>query len=482
MVVIRPQPKRDIYLEQRARFATLEERMSIGRALRKRVPRSSHGSWSEQKNRPDPIALLDEQNKVRLQGLVPIRWGRMLESPFVFMRASALVMATDLASTSNSGIRVQACGDSHLLNFGAFATPERNLIFDINDFDETLPAPWEWDVKRLAASLEVAGRDRSFSPAKRADIVRTMVHSYRMLIRSLADMTALERWYSQLDTATIIQRFAKTAKARRDVKQATKQAQRRTMESAFVKMTEVVGGRRRMVDDPPRIFHVPERRGHPWLNKLVDLYRTTLRDDLHVLLDNYHVVDMVFKVVGVGSVGTRCGVGLWMANDGDALLLQVKEANRSVLDTYAGPSAYRNHGHRVVMGQRIMQTASDMFLGWATLQGRHYYFRQLRDMKWSLDPSSASVDQLTRWGEVCGATLAQAHARSTDPGVLSGYLGSKGALDEAMVAFANAYADQTERDYERLQTAVKNRRIKAVRGSSAQLAREIVEQSKAALK
>jgi len=454
--------------------------MAAGKALRQRVPRTSQSAWMESKARPDPVALLAEQNKVRLQGLVPIRWQRMLESPFVFMRASALVMATDLAQTSNTGIRVQSCGDAHLLNFGAFATPERNIILDINDFDETLPAPWEWDLKRLAASFEVAGRDRSLPATTRADIVREMVRSYRRAMAGLAQMTALEVWYSRLDIETYFRLFGGTTRARKEVRRSEQAARRRTMESAFVKMTEVVNGRRRIVDNPPQIFHVREQKGHPGLNALMDLYRATLRDDLRVLFERYHAVDMAFKVVGVGSVGTRCGIVLMMANDGDALILQVKEANNSVLDVFAGRSKHSNHGQRVVVGQRVMQASSDIFLGWAKLVGRDYYVRQLRDMKWSLDPVTASVARLTRWAEASGVTLARAHARSTDPGVLAGYLGSKSTLDDALAVFASSYADQTERDYERLKDAAKKGRITVERGSAAKLAREIVERSRGA--
>jgi len=468
-----PEQVRDIVIERGARFATLEERKAAGKALRKRTPRASHGLWAPSKDRPDPIALLDAQNRTRVAALVPIRWSRMLASPFTFMRGSAIVMATDLSATPNTGIRVQACGDCHMLNFGAYATPERNLVFDINDFDETLPAPWEWDVKRLAASIEHAGRDRDLSKRAREAAVRAMSSSYRSHMSAFAELTAIEVWYLKLDAASIGRRFARNAASRKRVAANIRQAQKRTMESAFIKMTSVTDGQRRFIDQPPEIFHPLVHGGsHPLFNALFAKYLETTRDDLRVLLSRYRAVDFVFKVVGVGSVGTRCGVILLMANDGDALLLQMKEANPSVLDVYAGKSKYRNHGQRVVAGQRLMQATSDMFLGWTTMKGRDYYVRQLRDMKWAADPSSFSASQLVEYATLCGATVARAHARSTDPAVLSGYLGTKGTFDDAMVEFARLYADQGERDFELLEAAARKGRIKAARrdGSALTLA------------
>lgn len=464
-----PGRPRDVVVERGARFATLEERKAAGRALRKRTPRVSHGVWAPSKDRLDPIELLGAQNRIRVAALVPIRWRRMMASPFTFMRGSAIVMATDLSTTPNTGIRVQACGDCHMLNFGMYATPERNLVFDINDFDETLPAPWEWDVKRLAASIEHAGRDRDLSRGEREAGVRAMSSSYRSFMGEFAEKTALDVWYLKLDPDSISRRFARNAASRKRVAANVRRAQQRTMESAFIKMTSVTNGRRRFIDQPPEIFHVHAHGGsHPLFNALFEKYLESTRDDLRVLLSRYRAVDFVFKVVGVGSVGTRCAVVLLMANDGDAVLLQIKEANPSVLDVYAGRSKYRNHGQRVVAGQRLMQATSDMFLGWTTLRGRDYYVRQLRDMKWAADPSSFKALQLVEYASACGATLARAHARSTDPAVLSGYLGSKGTFDDAMVEFARLYADQGERDFERLEAAVKKRRIKAApEGASA---------------
>ena len=456
-------PRQDLYLEQQARFATLEERLAAGKTIRKQVPRSSQAIWGPARNRPQPFDLLQEQNKSRVPELVPLRWARMLESPFAYMRGSAIVMATDLATTPNSGIRVQACGDCHLMNFGLYATPERNVVFDINDFDETLPAPWEWDVKRLAASIEVAARYRSFPAGRRSELVRAMVRTYREYMHEFAEASALQLWYSKLDLATALRRFARTAAARKQVQRSIQEAQRRTLEGAFIKMTEVVNGRRRLIDDPPIITHIRQQRGHPVLNAAFDKYLSTLRDELHLLLSKYKVVDFAIKVVGVGSVGTRCGVVLLMANDGDPLLLQVKEANASVLDVFAGRSKYRNHGQRVVVGQRVMQAASDIFLGWTEIRGRDYYIRQLRDMKWALDISRTGIGRLERYLRGCGATLARAHARSTDPATIAGYLGNGPTFDDAMAQFASSYADQTERDYEALAAAVKKRRVKVAR-------------------
>ena len=434
--------------------------MAAGKAIRKRVPRSSQALWSPAKNRPQPIDVLEEQNKTRVPELVPVRWSRMLANPFAYMRGSAIVMATDLSRTPNTGIHVQACGDCHLMNFGVYATPERSLIFDINDFDETLPAPWEWDVKRLAASVELAGRYRSVPAGQRAGIVRLMAQTYREYMHEFSEATALHLWYARLDLHAALQRFAKSARSRKEMMHSVQQAQHRTLENAFIKMTDVVNGRRRLIDDPPVITHLKEKHGHPLLNAAFDKYLSTIRHELRLLLSRYRVVDFALKVVGVGSVGTRCGVVLLMANDGDPLLLQVKEASASVLDVYAGRSKYHNHGHRVVVGQRIMQAASDMFLGWTEIRGRDYYVRQLRDMKWALDISTAGVQRMERYVQGCGATLARAHARSIDPALIAGYLGSGAAFDDAMVEFASAYADQTEKDFETLSAAVKRRRIK----------------------
>ncbi len=460
------QPK-DVILRSNVRFATLDERKAEGKALRQRAPRASQAVFVPWTGRPNPIQLLDKQNETRVAALIPIRWKRMAESPFAFMRGSALVMATDLAKTPNTGIQVVACGDCHLLNFGMYATPERGLIFDTNDFDEAYWAPWEWDVKRLAASFEVAGRYLGFSARVRAEAVRAMSESYRSHLAEFAEMTTLEVWYFRLEPDVIVKRFMGGANKRMAVH--VRAAESSTQVSAFTKLTEVVDGRRRFVENPPKVFRV--RRGTGGLlNELFNKYLRTLRADHRVLLDRYKAVDAAFKVVGVGSVGTRCGMILMMADEGDPLILQIKEANRSVLEAHTGTIRFQNQGERVVSGQRVMQGASDMFLGWTSARGRDYYIRQLRDMKWAVDLTRAKAQGLETYARVCGATIAHGHARSFDPAILSGYLGSKDTFDVAMAEFAVSYADQVERDFKLLTVAIKTKKVKAAHGTVEQIA------------
>jgi uncharacterized protein (DUF2252 family) len=459
---------RDVILRSDMRFATLAERKATGKALRQQTPRASQAVFVPWTDRPNPIALLEQQNTTRVPGLIPIRWGRMSESPFAFMRGSALVMATDLAKTPNTGIEVVACGDCHLLNFGMYATPERGLIFDTNDFDETQWAPWEWDVKRLAASFEVAGRYLGFPARVRSDVVKAMSESYRSHLAEFAEMTTLEVWYFRLEPDVIVKRFMGGVKKRMAVH--VRAAESSTQVSSFTKLTEVVDGQRRFVEDPPKVFRAARSTGGELLNELFNKYLRTLRADHRVLLNRYKAVDAAFKVVGVGSVGTRCGMILMMADEGDPLILQIKEANRSVLETYAGPIRFQNQGERVVTGQRIMQAASDMFLGWTSAKGRDYYVRQLKDMKWGVDLADAKPRGLEIYARVCGATIAHGHARSLDPAVLSGYLGSKDTFDIAMAEFAVSYADQVERDFKVLTAAIKAKKVKAAQGGAKQLA------------
>jgi len=458
---------RDVILRRNERFATLEERKAAGKALRQRAPRASQAVFVPWTGRPNPIALLEKQNETRVPDLIPIRWGRMSESAFAFMRGSALVMATDLATTPNTGIPVVACGDCHLLNFGMYATPERGLIFDTNDFDETNFAPWEWDVKRLAASFEIAGRYLGFSARVRRDVVRAMSESYRSHVAEFAEMSTLEVWYFRLAPDVILKRFMGGVKKR--MAAHVRAAEASTQVSAFTKLTEEVDGQRRFVENPPKVFRTHQRGGH-LLNELFNKYLQTLRFDHRVLLDRYKAVDAAFKVVGVGSVGTRCGMILMMADDGDPLILQIKEANRSVLEAYSGPGRFSNQGERVVMGQRIMQAASDMFLGWTNARGRDYYVRQLKDMKWAVDLTNAKPQGLEVYAQVCGATIAHGHARSLDPAVLSGYLGTKDTFDIAMAEFAASYADQVEQDFKLLMAAIKTKKLTAARGSAKELA------------
>jgi uncharacterized protein (DUF2252 family) len=431
--------------------------------MRKTVPRSAHGAWEPAADRPDPIDLLIQSSQGRLPDLVPIRYGRMLKSPFTFLRGSASIMACDLAPTPATGIRVQACGDCHLMNFGVFASPERNLIFDINDFDETLPAPWEWDLKRLATSVYVAGRDINISEAECITAVQTCARSYRERMRSYSEMRALEVWYARIDVDTLIN-LASSPDERKRRQQAAEKARTRTGQALVQKLTTQVDGTRRILDNPPLIYHLPQH--DKFLAKITEyfrLYRASLQEDRRYLLDHYRLVDVAVKVVGVGSVGTRCAVALMEAGPDDYLVLQFKEARASVLEPYAGRSAYGNHGQRVVCGQRLMQSASDMFLGWSggTRLGIDFYLRQLRDMKASVEIGAVSADELIDYAEYCGWALARAHAKSGDAALISGYLGQNDSFDQAMARFAAAYAAQVERDHAAMVKAVKDGRLEA---------------------
>ena len=394
--------------------------------------------------------------------LVPIRYGRMLRSPFTFLRGSAALMACDLATTPSTGIRVQACGDCHLLNFGLFATPERNLVFDLNDFDETLPAPWEWDLKRLAASFAVAGRNNKLSDAKSREAVLNCVRAYREHLREYSRMSPLEVWYTRLDAETIIA-MAPDQRAKKLRQQAADKARQRVVENLFPKIAGGEAGRHRLVDQPPVLFHVAEKDAEEKFREGLEDYRRSLSDERRVLLDRYRLEDSAVKVVGIGSVGTRCLVGLFFDEENHPLLLQFKEACRSVLEPYAGKSHYDNQGERVVMGQRLMQSSSDIFLGWARgRRGYDFYARQLRDMKMSAPVEGPTAVQLSRYAELCGWTLARAHAKSGDAATISGYLGKGSNFDEALGEFSLAYADQTEQDHAALVKAVRSGRLEAL--------------------
>ncbi len=442
------------------RAENLSDLMAEGKAIRQRVPRTSHAPWTAWANRPDPIDLLSAQDGQRLPELVPIRYGRMLASPFAFYRGSAAVMASDLSTTPTTGLTVQACGDAHLSNFGAFATPERNLVFDLNDFDETLPAPWEWDIKRLAASVVVAGRTNGFQAPACAESAHAAVRSYRERMRAFAAMGHLAVWYSRISTDDIAVMLPPSV--RRDFIRGTVRAKLRDHLHAAAKMTSTVDGAIRIVDDPPLVVHKSDEIVGEHLPKFAQSYRSSIRDDLHALLDRYTFVDFAQKVVGVGSVGTRCYVVLMKGNGSeDPLFLQIKQAFPSVLEPFAGKSQYGNHGERVVHGQQHIQAASDIFLGWGRVRGTDYYVRQLRDMKMSVDVSLLTPNRLTLYARLCGWALARAHARSGDVARIAGYIGSSDTFDQAIVAFATAYADQTERDHAALVTAVASGRIKA---------------------
>ncbi|HET9921369.1 MAG TPA: DUF2252 domain-containing protein [Ktedonobacteraceae bacterium] len=455
-----------LQVEQHER--TLAERRAAGKALRAKVPRSSHAVWTPAADRPDPLSLLEEQNRSRLAHLVPLRYQRMIASPFTFLRGSAIVMAQDLAATPVTGLQVQLCGDAHLNNFGIYATPERNQVFDVNDFDETLPGPWEWDIKRLAASIVLGGRVNGFSAAINRQAVLNCVQSYREHIWQYSNMHYIDVWYSRIDYANSLQYVHPTF--RWYINKQRKKSLQRSRLQVFPKLTTLVDGRPQFKDDPPLIAHLADKELSQQLQGLVEDYRPTVQEDRQVLIGKYHCVDVAQKVVGVGSVGTRCYVVLLLGNDSDdPLLLQIKEAQASVLERHLGPSVYPNSAQRVVCGQRLMQAASDLFLGWARLGATDYYIRQLRDMKLTVNIETLIPDGFIQYCRFCGWALARAHARSGDPAPISGYLGSGDAFDRAIAAFAETYANQTERDHAALVAAAQSGRV-PVEGKSALMA------------
>jgi uncharacterized protein (DUF2252 family) len=456
------------------------ERAARGKMARGEVPRASHAEFEPAKDR-DPIALLEEQAKTRLPELVPVRYGRMMVSPFTYYRGAALPMASDLATTPVSGLAVQACGDAHLSNFGLFGSAERRLIFDVNDFDETLPGPWEWDVKRLAASMEVAARDNEFADKDRREIVTATAASYRQAMRSFAGMTNLDVWYAHADFDQVRAELNSELKERQRKALDKGMAKARTRDSMeeLGKLTHMVDGRPRIVDEPPLLVPAEQlaESQQDWLtfqSQVLDLiakYRRTMETDRRYLLEQYDYCDLARKVVGVGSVGTRCWIVLMLGRDeNDPLFLQVKEAQSSVLSRFVGASKYANQGQRVVAGQRLMQATSDIFLGWvhivAGLDGkdRDFYVRQLRDWKFSLDISALIPRGMRMYGELCAWTLARAHARSGDRIAIGSYLGNSDVFDKAIAQFAVAYADQNEKDHDALVQAVKSGRITAEQG------------------
>jgi uncharacterized protein (DUF2252 family) len=457
-----------------------QERMARGKAARNETPRSSHGRWEPATNRPDPVALLEGQAGSRVPELVPIRYGRMMVSPFTFYRGAALIMASDLAATPRSGLTTQICGDAHLSNFGVFASPERRLMFDINDFDETLPGPWEWDVKRLAASFEIAARDRGFAPADRRAIVAAGVAEYRARMRQAAGMRNLDVWYAHIEVGKLFKLLKAGATSEQKAKARAIIAKARTRDSmqAFSKLTHDVDGQRRIVADPPLITPIEDvaaeagdqRDVETELRALIRSYRRTLETDRRVLLEDFEYLHAARKVVGVGSVGTRAWILLLQGRDGqDPLFLQAKEAQESVLERFVGRSQYNNCGQRVVAGQRLMQATSDIFLGWQRATGtdgvvRDFYLRQLRDWKGSADVDTMTPNVMTTYARICGATLARAHARSGDRIAIASYLGTSDTFDKAIADFAAAYADQNERDYQALVDAVDSGRIVAQTG------------------
>ena len=458
---------------------TVEERAAAGKAARAASPRAEHGEWAPAGGRRDPVDLLEEQAASRVQELVPIRYGRMLVSPFTFYRGAAYPMAADLAGGSRTGLDVQLCGDAHLSNFGAFGAPDRRLIFSINDFDETLPGPFEWDVKRLVASFAVAGRDRGFDAKQRQSVNRTVTRSYREAIRRFAGMSNLDLWYSRIDLDAIGELVAQQAshKQRRQFERNVAKTRSKDSMRAFSKLTTVVDGKRRIVSDPPLIVPIEDVHSgadadqlEAFVHGLIRAYRRTLSPDRRRLLERYRYVHAARKVVGVGSVGTRAWIVLLLGRDeNDPLFLQLKEAQTSVLEPFLGKSAFAQHGQRVVEGQRLTQAASDIMLGWiktddAAGVSRHFYMRQLWDGKGSAIVETMDPKALTIYAQLCGWSLAKAHARSGDAIAIGSYLGGGESFDRALASFAEAYADQNERDYDALAAAVASGRVAAESG------------------
>jgi uncharacterized protein (DUF2252 family) len=449
---------------------SVAERIARGKAARNEVPRAAHAMFEPRSGRADPVELLERQAKTRVQELVPIRYGRMLVSPFTFYRGAAMIMAHDLEATPRSGLVVQCCGDAHLSNFGAFASPERRLVFDVNDFDETLPGPWEWDVKRLAASMLIAARDSGFRDKAGERIVLDTVGAYRTAMASFAGMTNLEVWYAHLDLEAALKEYGSqfTSKVVKGAKKTLAKARTKDSMAAFSKLTHLVDGQPRIIAEPPLIVPIEqlapgEDRDELFerLHELLRGYRETLEFDRRVLLEQFELTDLAGKVVGVGSVGTRAWIALLLGRDGqDPLFLQMKEAEASVLEEVLGPSDFPNHGQRVVAGQRLMQASSDIFLGWLHVDeevegvASDYYVRQLKDWKASAEIEQMNPQAMARYGTLCGWTLARAHARSGDRVALAAYLGNGDSLDRALVEFSKAYADQNDRDYQALTAAV----------------------------
>jgi uncharacterized protein (DUF2252 family) len=463
---------------------TLEERLDRGKRARETAPRSSHGEWSPAPDRPDPIAQLESQAQTRIPQLVPIRYGRMMVSPGTFYRGAALIMASDLAKTPRSGVTVQLCGDAHLSNFGLFGSPERQLLFDINDFDETLPGPWEWDVKRLAASFDVAGRDLGFSAGDRREIVMATVREYRERLRTAAGMRTLDAWYAHMNVDQLTGWIQSEVDAKRIGKKEAREthddiAKARTRDSVRVlaKRAGTIDGQLRIVSDPPLVTPIEDliltdsarQATERDIQRLIRSYRRTLAHQHHPI-EEFRYVHMAHKVVGVGSVGTRCWIFLMVGRDDtDPLFLQAKEAQASVLEQFLEPSRYSHHGRRIVSGQHLMQAATDIFLGWQRVkdvdgQTRDYYIRQFQDWKGSVQVDSMRVDGALLYGRLCGTVLARAHARWGDRIAIASYLGAGDRFDRAIADFAASYADQNERDYEALLKAVKSGRLAAETG------------------
>jgi uncharacterized protein (DUF2252 family) len=449
----------------RDHYLPCNERYEIGKKIRKTCPRSFHAKWESPRDRPDPVDLIKESNNDRIPKLIPLRHGRMGVSPFTFYRGAALNMASDLAGTPVTGMRVQACGDAHLCNFGAFATPERNVIFSINDLDETLPAPWEWDVKRLAASFIVASRNNNLNDTAARETVLECVRSYRENMMTFSEMKTMELWHYALGPDQLVSKLKDPELKRRGLKRLEKEKARSIAEEIFPQIAKGAGNSRFIEDQLPSIFHWESHSPGEVVQETKDafeLYIESLPPGFNHLLNRYELKDMVIKVVGVGSVGTLCWVLLLMTGDGDPLFLQAKEARKSVLEAYAGKSIYPNSGQRIVYGYRLMQPFSDPFLGWtAGKAGRHFFFRQLRDIKISMKVETFGKKEMKIFAGWCGRALALSHARSGDAAMLSGYMGKSDAFDQAIAKFSIAYAAQNEKDYTSFKKAIKSGRIEA---------------------
>jgi uncharacterized protein (DUF2252 family) len=436
---------------------TPSQRLAEGKARRHQAPRAAHADWRIPADRTNPLALLEKSNSTRIKHLVPIRYGRMTQSPFHYLRGSPIVMAHDLASTPVTGIRVQMCGDAHIMNFGLYASPERRLLFDLNDFDETLPGPWEYDVKRLATSCVMAGRSYGVRRQDCRESAATAARSYREHMQEYSQARLLDVWYSRVDAGAALKVFERSESAG---PLDLKKARRRNSLQALSRLGKSVSGRLRIVDNPPLVCRIGEEGLGEVLSRLFHAYVQTLQDDRRALLERYRLVDFALKVVGVGSVGTRCYILLLDSSHcEDPLFLQLKESQASVLEPLLGRSQFANHGQRVVNGQRMMQSASDMFLGWTSEGGHDYCVRQLRDMKGAADLENMNASELIDYSSLCGWVLARAHARSGDPALIAGYLGQNEVFDQAVANFAEAYADQTLHDYDNFQAAVKAGRI-----------------------
>ncbi|HUL51660.1 MAG TPA: DUF2252 domain-containing protein [Verrucomicrobiae bacterium] len=438
---------------------TPEERFLKGKALREKCSRNKHSEWNPSLRTWDPITILENSNIDRIPGLVSIRYQRMSQSPFTFFRGSAIIHARDLANSPVSGITVQACGDCHLLNFGGFATPERSLAFDINDFDETFPGPWEWDIKRLAVSFVLAARDLGFSKNESEDAARQAVLSYRTKMSEFSKKSLLERWYEKITIENLIEAFGKNEGVLARLRKAEKRAASRTSEKLFPKLTNLQKEKPKIKDEPPLLYHLKNKELES--RKNLEGYKKSLQQDRRLLLERYELVDSAIKVVGIGSVGSRCFVALFYANGSEPLFLQIKEARRSILENPEGKSIYEHQGFRVVNGQRLMQAASDIFLGWFQSESGHdYYVRQLHDMKIAPHIESFKASDLVDYASMCGWALARAHSKTGDAAMISGYLGSKDKFDEAVVKYALSYADQVESDFKLFKKAIQANTLK----------------------